>query len=85
MTKAYQYNRDWRYNHPDIRYQGKKRYYDKTRNAPNQRARWSLEEIEMVLKHEIPDSELSIRLGRGVQAIQAARHRFRDRGENNEK
>jgi len=50
-----------------------KRYYKKTQNAPNQRKQWTIKETNMVLAHEIPDTELSKKIGRSVGAIQAQR------------
>ena len=37
---------------------------------------WTDEETELVMKHEISDTELSKMLGRSVRAIQRRRHRF---------
>ena len=53
-----------------------KRYYHKTQDAPNKRKYWTDEETELVMKHEISDTELSKMLGRSVKAIQRRRHRF---------
>ncbi len=54
-----------------------KRYYHKTQDAPNKRKRWADEETELIIKHEISDTELSKLLKRSVKAIQLRRHRFR--------
>lgn len=53
----------------------RKRYYDKTSYAPNHGNRWSEEEINMVLRHEMRDMELSKILGRSVRAIQIIRNK----------
>lgn len=53
----------------------RQKYYDKTSYAPNHGNRWSEEEINMVLRHEITDTELSGRIGRSVRAIQLVRHK----------
>lgn len=51
----------------------RKKYYDKTSFAPNHGNRWSNDEINMVLRHEMSDTELSKMLGRSVRAIQIMR------------
>lgn len=79
--KAYGNTKRWREKHPELRYEGKKRYYQKTINSVNSRCRYTVEEIEMILKHEIPDSELSKELGRSVGSIQGARNRYKDKYE----
>lgn len=51
-----------------------KRYYDKhAKVAINSRERYTEEEIEMILNHEISDVELSKKIGRSVKAIQIKR------------
>ena len=79
--RAYENNKRWREKHPEIRYKSKKRYYHKTINSVNSKCRYTVKEIEMILKHEIPDSELSKELGRSVGAIQQARNRYKDKYE----
>ena len=54
-----------------------KRYYHKTQDALNKRKHWDDEETDLVIKHEISDTELSKLLKRSVKAIQLRRHRFR--------
>lgn len=51
----------------------RQKYYDKTSYAPNHRQRWSDDEINMVLRHEVSDTELSKMIGRSVRAIQIMR------------
>lgn len=51
----------------------KNRYYGKTSSAPNSRKRWTDEEVQLVLRHEITDTELSKKIGRSVMAIQVKR------------
>ncbi len=80
----YKHNKEWRYKHPETRYAGKRRYYSKTAFAPNGKKRLSLEEINLILAHEIPDMELSKILGRSVGAIQKARCIYRKRTESEE-
>ena len=70
---SYQANKKWRLNHPKIRYQGKKRYYQKFQGAYNHRQRWTNSHINLALAHVIPDSELSELIGRSLAAIQKAR------------
>lgn len=60
-----------------------RRYHQKTANAPNSRQPYTVDEIEMILRHDIPDSELSSRIGRSVRAIQAKRHNLRKGGDKN--
>ncbi|MBQ7764991.1 hypothetical protein IJ384_06480 [bacterium] len=55
----------------------KRRYYGKTQNAKNGGKCWSLEEIELILKQELSDTELSTLLGRSVAAIQIKRQYYR--------
>lgn len=75
MTKRYQYNKTWRENHPDTRHEGKKRYYQKTQKARNERKPYMKTEVCMILDHKVPDTELSYMIGRSVQAIQIKRGR----------
>ena len=49
----------------------KKKYYDKT--ATYEPVAWTQAQEEMVLKHEIPDSQLSGLIGHSVNAIQKRR------------
>ena len=51
----------------------RKRNYNKTSFAKNHNQRWTLQEIEIVMKHEITDFEISQKIGRSVQAIQVKR------------
>ena len=51
----------------------KGRYYAKTQHARNGGNVWTDEEIELILAHEMSDTELSDKLGRSVGAIQAMR------------
>ena len=75
MTKGYEYNKKWRMKHPDIRYEGKKRYYQKTQEARNGRKTYMKTEVCIILDHKVPDTELSYMLGRSVGAIQKKRYR----------
>ena len=69
----YEMNKRWRHNHPDRRAADRKKYYSKSVDVLNSKAPLTLSEIEMILAHEIPDSELSKKIGRSVEAIQVAR------------
>ena len=58
---------------PEARHRQKKRYYSRTAFAENGWNRWTENEIDIVMKHEIPDREISKLLGRSVTAIQLMR------------
>lgn len=51
----------------------KRRYYGKTAYLYVRRP-WSALELQMVMDHEIPDSELSVIIERSVMAIQVRRN-----------
>ena len=57
----------------NLRNEQRTRYYAKT--GIYERREWTLEEIELVLAHEIPDMELSKKIQRSVKAIQLKRCR----------
>ena len=50
----------------------RKRYYDKT--AIYEPSLWTPEQEELVLNHDIPDSELSAIIHHSVRAIQSRRY-----------
>lgn len=57
----------------------KKRYYAKTRAVASRAyAKWSREERDLLLIHDIPDRELSKLLGRSMFAIQIQRHKLKN-------
>lgn len=58
----------------------KKKYYGKTAGIYDSRP-WTTEEEERVLKHDIPDSELSKQIERSVLAIQIRRSRLRKKSQ----
>lgn len=58
----------------------RKRYYKKT--ARYERKFWTDEEDALVLKHDIPDMELSKKICRSVQAIQGRRHKLKKNMKN---
>lgn len=59
-----------------------KTYYSKSRyNNFNSYQWWSIRDIKVILKKNIPDSKLSIELGRSVGAIQKIRSRMTSRKE----
>lgn len=74
---GYEINKRWRQKHPEARCTGKKRYYDKTRDSMNRYERYTEEEKEMIIAHDIPDSELAEKIGRGVAAIQGMRAKLK--------
>lgn len=49
-------------------------YYAKTAYARNHRQPWTKEDLIAVKNHDIPDQELSKKLGRSVRAIQVVRN-----------
>ena len=57
----------------------KRRYYGRTANAKNSKNRYTPEETEMILSHEVTDHELAKLLGRSVAAIQIHRHKCRQK------
>lgn len=55
---------------------GYKRRYNSKRNfSDGKKRRWTEEEIEVVLAHEMTDTEIARMLGRSVSAVQVIRHR----------
>lgn len=59
----------------------RKRYYSKTKHAPNHYNPWTIKELNMVEAHEISDSELSKKIGRSVSSIQTMRNRIKNHKE----
>lgn len=51
------------------------RYYDKT--ATFQKIPWTQHDIDLIIRHEHPDRELSRMTGHSVRAIQVKRSRLR--------
>lgn len=51
----------------------RKRYYAKTTDAENKNKPYSDREIELILQHDITDTQLSKMIGRSVKAIQVKR------------
>ncbi len=51
----------------------RKRYYAKTTDAVNKNKPYSEREIELILQHDITDTQLSKMIGRSVKAIQVKR------------
>ena len=49
------------------------KYYRKTAYSKNHHKKWTDEEIEIVMRHEIPDHMISINIGRSVESIQCMR------------
>lgn len=57
-----------------------RRYYARTAFAPNHRKPWSESDERTVMRHELPDRELSRILGRSVNAIQHKRRQLKAAG-----
>lgn len=76
-NKKREYKKRYREKHPEYYYAEKRKYYRKTAFNVNYKQRFSDEEIDMIINHEIPDSELSKKIGRSVQSIQIKRSRLR--------
>lgn len=79
---SYAHNKIWRIHHSKKRNEGKKRYYAKHREDPQNRANsgqeWTLLEIERVTASDRPaDSILAKQIGRSVEAIQIKRSQLR--------
>lgn len=71
MDKFYKHKREKR-----------KEYYGRTKNASNGNKRFTEEEIDLILKHEVSDRELAEKLGRSMKAIQNARANYKKKREN---
>ena len=75
---SYQTNKRWRKRHPLKRRLGKQRYYKQFEaNAINKKQRWTIAEINLVLKKVVSDRCLARWLGRSVKAIQCLRGRMK--------
>ena len=62
----------------EVHQKQKKRYNKRSRKfAFNVYSRWSMVNIERVMKHEIPDSQLAKELGRSISAISTIRGRYK--------
>ena len=76
---SYEYNKIWRKKHPDTWQQEKKKYYDQfDKNAVNSREPFTVDEINLIMAHSMPDRELSVKIGRTVRAIQAMRSKVKN-------
>lgn len=58
----------------------RRRYYQKTANLYEKR-RWTPEEDVVVIEHNIPDSHLSKKIKRSVEAIQVRRSKLKKEAE----
>ena len=75
---SYQSNKSWRKKHPSAWQTTKQRYYKQFEaNAYNKHQRWTVEEINLILKKIISDRCLARWFGRSVKAIQCLRFRMR--------
>lgn len=62
----------------ETRNKQKKRYNDKSlQYATNKGKRFTKEEIQRIIKHEIPDMELARELGRSYSSIITARNKYK--------
>lgn len=74
----YRSNKNWRKKHPSKWQAMKQRYYKQFEaDAINKRKRWTVAEINLVLKKSVSDRCLARWLGRSVKAIQCLRVRMR--------
>ena len=75
---SYQNTKNWRKRHPLKRRLGKQRYYKQFEaNAINKKQRWTIAEINLVLKKVVSDRCFARWLGRSVKAIQCLRVRMK--------
>ena len=74
-----EYQKKYKLEHPEKVYESKRKYYRRTAFAINHSLRFTDDEIQMIKDHEIPDMELSKKIGRSVQAIQIKRNRLQKR------
>lgn len=59
-------------------HKSKLKYYSKHRGGKENRcSRWSWDDVDLIMKHEKTDVELSKQLGRSVQAIQVKRNKIK--------
>lgn len=56
------------------RQRGNKHYYRREFNYFNEHQQWTIQEMELVEKHETTDRELSHKIGRSIAAIQKCRY-----------
>lgn len=77
MNSYRKYGKEWRRRNPEKWNESKKRYYQQTQDADNHKERWTEEEIDLIIKHEVRDMELSKILKRSVKAIQVMRSKVK--------
>ena len=73
----YERTKRWREKNKEQVREQKKRYYDKTAYAENNKKPWTEEEIQRVLAHDVTDNQLAEELGRSVKSIQHKRARLK--------
>lgn len=81
--KQREYNRNWRFEHPEQRKKQKERYYMRYNNLYNHKSRqkWTPEEINILIKRtDLTDRELSKLLERSLKSIATKRSRLRQKG-----
>ncbi len=53
-------------------------YYGRVTDADNSRKPWTTKEVELIMRHDVTDTELAIQLGRTLRAIQTKRCKSRN-------
>ena len=75
---SYKNSKNWRKKHPSEWQLMKQRYYKQFEaNAINKKQRWTVDDINLVLKKVVSDRCLARWLGRSVKAIQCLRVRMK--------
>lgn len=76
----YKHNKNWRHTHPEGWNAQKKAYYARAKGDDvNGKRKWTQEEIDLIMRHDISDRELTKTLGRSMQAIQVKRSKWSKR------
>ena len=78
----YEYQKKYKQTHKEKIYDLKRKYYSKTAYAVNHKYNYTDEEIQMILDHNLTDTEIAKKIGRSVQAIQIKRSRLQKKGVN---
>ena len=76
MGRKKEFDTSWRKRNPQKRNEERKRYYDKTANAPRYKCKWTEEEMDMLFSSKLTDTELSKEIERSVASIQIMRCRL---------
>lgn len=71
---SYKHNKAWRKRCNSIWQKGKQRYYKQfEKEAHNNRQRYTIKEIDMIINKKYLDRDIAKRIGRTVKAIQVKR------------